>query len=93
MNKAELSLSIANRVGLTQETVDEVLAAFTDIVTDRLADGEKVQLFRFGTFDVHERGQRTMYNPTTKAVVSVPARKCVVFKPGKDLKALTEETK
>ncbi len=91
MNKAELSISIANRVGLPQTTVEEVLNAFTEIVADRLADGEKVQLFRFGTFDMRERGGRRMFNPTTKSVQSVPARKCVIFKPGKELKALTEE--
>ena len=91
MNKAELSLSIANRIGISQLTVEEVLNAFTEVVTDRLADGEKVQLFRFGTFDIRERGGRTMFNPLNKSVQSIPARKCVVFKPGKELKALTEK--
>ena len=90
MNKAQLSLSIANKVGLPETTVDEVMDAFMEIVIDRLADGEKVQMFGFGTFDIRERGERKMYNPKTEITQKVASRRCVCFKPGKELKALTE---
>jgi nucleoid DNA-binding protein len=52
MNKSELCISIANRVGMSQANVEEVLDAFVEVVLDRLADGEKVQLYGFGSVDI-----------------------------------------
>ncbi len=91
MNKTELCVSIANRVGMSQANVEEVMDAFVEIVLDRLADGEKVQLYRFGTFDIREREERSMYNPQTDTYSKIAQRRTVVFKPGKELKNLREE--
>ena len=92
MNKTELSFSIANRVGLTQANVENVLEAFTEIVTDRLADGEKVQLFGFGTFDIKEKAPRIVANLQNQTKIQLGARRIVTFKPGKMLKELTKES-
>lgn len=90
MNKSELCVSIANRVGMSQANVEEVLDAFVEVVLDRLADGEKVQLYGFGTFDIREREERQMYNPQTDSFATIAHRRSVVFKPGKELKDLRE---
>ncbi|MBQ9008084.1 MAG: HU family DNA-binding protein [Clostridia bacterium] len=91
MNKSELCVSIANRVGMSQASVEEVLDAFVEIALDRLADGEKVQLYRFGTFDIREREERQVYNPKTETYTRIAQRRSVVFKPGKELKDLRKE--
>ncbi len=90
MNKSELCVSIANRVGMSQASVEEVLDAFVEVVLDRLADGEKVQLYGFGTFDIREREERQMYNPQKDAFTTIAHRRSVIFKPGKELKDLRE---
>ena len=90
MNKSELCVSIANRVGMSQANVEEVLDAFVEVVLDRLADGEKVQLYGFGTFDIREREERQMYNPQTDSFATIAHRRSVIFKPGKKRKDLRE---
>jgi len=56
-----------------------------------LAEGEKVQLVGFGTFEVRERAAREGRNPRTKEVIQIPASKVPVFKPGKDFKDLVNK--
>ena len=56
-------------------------------LTDALAQGERVELRGFGSFQVTYRSAREGRNPRTGAVVSVPAKRVPVFKVGKDLQA------
>ena len=51
-----------------------------------MAEGEKVQLVGFGSFEVRERAPRIGRNPRTKEEVTIPASKAVQFKSGKVLK-------
>ncbi|MBQ8093623.1 MAG: HU family DNA-binding protein [Clostridia bacterium] len=91
MNKGELCLAIANRIGTSQANVEEVIDAFSEIVSDRLADGEKVQIYRFGTFDIRDSNGRIMYNPSTNQKQTVSPKRNVVFRPGKDLRMSVNE--
>lgn len=86
MTKAELIEKVAEASGHKKKDCDEVLAAFTEVVTAVLKDGEKVQLVGFGTFEVRERAARMGRNPQTKEAVEIPASKAPVFKAGKALK-------
>ena len=52
MNKAELIAAIAENAEISKKDAEKALKAFTDIVTDELKKGEKVQLVGFGTFEV-----------------------------------------
>ena len=65
-----------------------MLKAFTDVVTDELVKGEKVQMVGFGTFEVAERAEREGRNPKTKEPMTIPASKSPKFKAGKALKDL-----
>jgi integration host factor subunit beta len=51
-----------------------------------LAQGERVELRGFGSFQVASRPARAGRNPRTGAVVSVAAKRVPVFKVGKDLR-------
>ena len=55
MNKTELVAAIADEAGLSKKDAEKALKAFTDVVTEELKKGEKVQLVGFGTFEVSER--------------------------------------
>jgi DNA-binding protein HU-beta len=50
-----------------------------------LKDGDKVSLIGFGTFSVSERSERTGINPSTKATITIPAKKVAKFKAGAEL--------
>ncbi|MCI8297188.1 MAG: HU family DNA-binding protein [Lachnospiraceae bacterium] len=88
MNKTELVAAVAEKAEISRKDAEKVLKAFTDVVTDELVKGEKVQMVGFGTFEVAERAEREGRNPKTKEPMTIPASKSPKFKAGKALKDL-----
>ena len=88
MNKAELVAAMAEQAGLSKKDAEAALKAFTDVVSDELKNGGKVQLVGFGTFEVSERAAREGRNPQTGEVMKIDASKAPKFKAGKALKDL-----
>ena len=88
MNKAELVAAMAEQAGLSKKDAEAALKAFTDVVSDELKNGGKVQLVGFGTFEVSERAAREGRNPQSGAVMKIAASKAPKFKAGKALKDL-----
>ena len=87
MNKAELVAAMAEQAGLSKKDAEAALKAFTDVVSDELKNGGKVQLVGFGTFEVSERAAREGRNPQSGEVMKIAA-KAPKFKAGKALKDL-----
>ena len=85
MTKAELIESIAKKGDFKKKDAEKALSAFTDSVTEALKNGDKVQIVGFGTFDVTKRKARKGINPATKKAITIPAKKVVKFKAGKEL--------
>ena len=56
------------------------------LIQTALAQGEKVQIIGFGTFEVRERKARNVISPATGKEIRVPATKVPAFKPGKSLR-------
>ena len=88
MNKAELVAAMAEQAGLSKKDAEAALKAFTDVVSDELKNGGKVQLVGFGTFEVSERAAREGRNPQSGEVMKIAASKAPKFKAGKALKVL-----
>ena len=88
MNKAELAAAMAEQAGLSKKDAEAALKAFTDVVSDELKNGGKVQLVGFGTFEVSERAAREGRNPQSGEVMKIAASKAPKFKAGKALKDL-----
>ena len=86
MNKTELVAAIAEKTELTKKEAEKALKAFTDVIAEELAKGEKIQLVGFGTFEVSERAAREGRNPMTGETIQIEASKTPKFKPGKALK-------
>ena len=86
MNKTELVAAIAAKSGLDKAEAVKALKAFEEVVTEELANGGKVQLVGFGTFETAERAAIEGRNPKTKEVMPIPASKAPKFKAGKALK-------
>ena len=86
MNKAELIAAMSEKAELSRKDEEKALKAFTDVVTEELQKGEKIQLVGFGTFEVSERAARTGRNPQSGAEMVIPASKAPKFKAGKALK-------
>ena len=86
MNKRELATLIAQKGNCTKKDADMILSAFCAVLTEKLTEGEPVQLVGIGTFSVRNRAPRMARNPRTGAAIQLPAARIPVFKPGKMLR-------
>ncbi|HOA56200.1 MAG: HU family DNA-binding protein [Acetivibrionales bacterium] len=88
MNKSELISSISEKSDITKAEAEKALNAFIESIEEALANGDKVQLIGFGTFEVRERPARKGRNPQTNEEIMIEASKAPVFKAGKALKEI-----
>ena len=86
MNKAELINAAALKADVSKKDAEAVITAALDAITEALAEGEKVQLVGFGSFEVKKRAARLGRNPKTKEAIEIPASAVPTFKAGKALK-------
>ena len=86
MNKTELVAAMAEKTELSKKDAEKALKAFTDVVAEEVAKGEKIQLVGFGTFEVADRPAREGRNPKTGESMKIAASKAPKFKAGKALK-------
>ena len=86
MNKTDLVAAVAAKAEISKKDAEAAVSAVFASITDALADGDKVALVGFGTFEVKERAARTGLNPQTKEKIEIPASKAPAFKAGKALK-------
>ena len=86
MNKAELINAVAAKADVSKKDAEAVLTAALDTITAAMAEGEKVQLVGFGSFEVKKRAARLGRNPKTKESIEIPASVVPAFKAGKALK-------
>lgn len=93
VNKTGLVKSLAEKAAITQKDAAKVLDAVLDSIKGALADGDKVQIIGFGTFEVRDRKARKVISPATGKEIKVPATKVPAFKPGKSLKEVVTGTK
>ena len=86
MKKQELVAAIAQEAEISKKDADKALAAAINAISKALADGDKIQLVGFGTFEARERAARTGKNPRTGEMIKIDASKVPAFKAGKALK-------
>jgi len=83
MTKKEIVKQIADQVGLTQVETKQVVQRTFEAIINAIATEQRIELRNFGVFEVKERAPRKARNPRTGEPVDVPAKKVVVFKPGR----------
>lgn len=86
MNKTELVAAVAEKAGLTKKDAESAVAAVFESIESALANGDKVQLIGFGTFEVKQRAAREGRNPSTGETIAIAASKVPSFKAGAGLK-------
>lgn len=91
MNKTELIAAVAEKAEISKKDAEKAIKAFTDVVSEGLVKGEKIQMVGFGTFEVAERAARMGRNPKTKETMPIAASKTPKFKAGKVLKDMVNE--
>jgi integration host factor subunit beta len=86
MNKAELTLQLAEKTNLTQKVAKVIVDTIFDGMRDSLIRGERIEIRGFGSFVIRDYGGYKGRNPKTGEIVDVPAKKLPFFKVGKELK-------
>jgi DNA-binding protein HU-beta len=87
MNRQELVDKIAEATELSKKDATAALEAIVGAIGDALAEGEKVGLVGFGTFEARQRAARDGFNPQTGEKIKIAAKTVPVFRPGAGLKA------
>ena len=85
-NKQDVIAKVVEATELTKKDATASVNAVFDAIKNYLADGEKVQVIGFGTFDVRERAARQGRNPQTGEAIEIAASKVPGFKAGKAFK-------
>jgi integration host factor subunit alpha len=90
LTKADLVENIYNEVQIKKVQARQIVDDLFELMRVHLENGEKLQISRFGKFQVHNKCSRPGRNPKTGAEVSISSRRVVTFKASQKLKDLVE---
>lgn len=82
MNKTDLINEVASKTGLSKVKSSEAVDAVINSIQTALADGSKVTLVGFGTWETSVREGRKCRNPKTGEEVTVPSKRVARFRVG-----------
>ncbi|MGH9612635.1 MAG: HU family DNA-binding protein [Bryobacteraceae bacterium] len=88
MIKLDIVNAVVNRTGVSRTKAEQAVETVFEAMKSALGKGERIELRRFGVFNVRPRKTGIGRNPRTGQEVSIPPGKAVRFKPGKELQAL-----
>lgn len=86
MNKTQLTEVLATKTNMKKKDAEAAINNVFAAITDALANGEKVQISGFGSFETKKRAARMGRNPHTHEAMEIPAFKSATFSPSKTLK-------
>lgn len=86
-----LSVLAKDNPDLRAEDVEQVVDIFFDEISQRLAEGGRVELRGFGAFSTRARDAREGRNPRTGETVKVEAKRVPYFRPGKEMRRVLNE--
>lgn len=88
MIKLDIVNAVVNKTGVSRTKAEQAVETVFDTMKKALGKGERIELRRFGVFNVRPRKTGIGRNPRTGQEVSIPPGKAVRFKPGKELQTL-----
>ncbi len=88
MIKLDLVNAVVQRTGITRTKAEQAVETVFAAMKNALGRGDRIELRRFGVFNVRPRKTGIGRNPRTGEEVSIPPGKAVRFKPGKELQSL-----
>jgi nucleoid DNA-binding protein len=62
-----------------------VLDTVSDTMIDSIANGDRIEIRGFGTFQPRPRATKVGYNPVTGQPMHLPANTTILFKPSREL--------
>ena len=86
LSKAEIAERINDKLGFSKREAKELVEDFFSELGDALAAGDAVKLSSFGSFTLRSKSERQGRNPKTREVISICARRVVIFRPAQKLR-------
>lgn len=75
MTKADIVQIVWERISFSRKETFDLVDLVFEIILDTLADGEKVKIANFGSFEVKQKKTRKGRNPQTGETLEINARK------------------
>ena len=88
MIKLDIVNAVVAKAGISRTKAEEAVETVFLALKNALGRGERIELRRFGVFNVKPRKTGIGRNPRTGEEVTIPPGKAVRFKPGKELQSL-----
>ena len=87
MTKSELIEAIARKQRhLPAKDVELAVKHVLELMSESLANGQRIEIRGYGSFSLHYRPARMGRNPKTGEAVALAGKHVPHFKPGKDLR-------
>jgi DNA-binding protein HU-beta len=86
--KLDIVNAVVTKTGVSRTKAEQAVETVFEAMKSALGKGERIELRRFGVFNVRPRKTGIGRNPRTGQEVSIPPGKAVRFKPGKELQTL-----
>lgn len=86
MNKTQLIDVVAKEISIKKKDAEAAVDAVFGAISAALADGDKVQIIGFGTFEAKEQAAREGRNPATGEKITIAACKRPAFSASQALK-------
>ena len=90
MIKLDIVNAVVSKTGVSRTKAEQAVETVFEAMKSALGKGERIELRRFGVFNVRPRKTGIGRNPRTGQEVSIPPGKAVRFKPGKELQTLSD---
>lgn len=88
MIKLDIVNAVVQRTNIPRSKAEQAVETVFDALKNALGRGQRIELRRFGVFNVKPRKTGIGRNPRTGQQVSIQPGRAVRFKPGKELQAL-----
>jgi DNA-binding protein HU-beta len=86
--KLDIVNAVVSRTNVTRTKAEQAVETVFESMKSALGRGRRIELRRFGVFNVKPRKTGIGRNPRTGQEVNIPPGKAVRFKPGKELQSI-----
>ncbi len=88
MIKLDIVNAVVERTKISRTKAEQAVETVFEAMKNALGRGQRIELRRFGVFQVKPRKTGIGRNPRTGEEVAIPPGKAVRFKPGKELQSI-----
>lgn len=86
MNNKDFIAELSQRSGYSQDNTQRLVRCVIEAMASRFDEGKSVTVSSFGSFELKNRMERIVVNPSTGQKMMVPPKLVLVFKPLAEVK-------